>query len=71
MKYTYVNHYIPLSREVSFSDLFSFHSLQDFVIKLSKMQCDMRQEKFLISLYYNSKQLKWVWLDGTDLTLDK
>ncbi|XP_070475176.1 natural killer cells antigen CD94-like [Equus przewalskii] len=43
----------------------------DFVIKLSKMQCDMRQEKFLISLYYNSKQLKWVWLDGTDLTLDK
>ncbi|XP_058413402.1 killer cell lectin-like receptor subfamily E member 1 [Diceros bicornis minor] len=32
----------------------------NFVMKLSKMQCDMHQEKFLICLYYNSKQLKWV-----------
>ncbi|XP_053412582.1 C-type lectin domain family 9 member A-like [Nycticebus coucang] len=41
------------------------------VTKLSKMQCGMYQERYWISLFYDSKQLKWVWLDGTALTLDK
>ncbi|KAG8505817.1 hypothetical protein J0S82_017257, partial [Galemys pyrenaicus] len=41
----------------------------NFVMKLSKMQCDMQNEKFSISLYYSSRQLKWVWLDGTDCNL--
>ncbi|XP_066109261.1 C-type lectin domain family 7 member A-like isoform X1 [Saccopteryx bilineata] len=43
----------------------------DFVIKLSEMQCQMHQEKFWISLYYNSSQLKWSWLDGSAFTLNK
>ncbi|XP_060049484.1 C-type lectin domain family 7 member A-like [Erinaceus europaeus] len=43
----------------------------NFLKKLSKMQCNMQNEKFFISLSYNSKQLKWTWGDGTDLTLNK
>nr|XP_025139013.1 killer cell lectin-like receptor subfamily B member 1F isoform X4 [Bubalus bubalis] len=43
----------------------------NFIIKLSKMQCGLQKEKFSISLYYSNKQLNWVWLDDTKLTLDK
>lgn len=43
----------------------------NFVIKSVKMQCDLNEEKYFISLYYNNTQSKWVWLDGTDLTLHK
>ncbi|XP_045366200.1 killer cell lectin-like receptor subfamily B member 1B allele A isoform X1 [Camelus bactrianus] len=43
----------------------------NFIIKLSKMQCDLQKDKFFISLYYDNQKLKWVWRDGTDLTLDK
>ncbi|EQB79002.1 killer cell lectin-like receptor subfamily B member 1B allele A-like protein [Camelus ferus] len=59
------------SGEVLLSDLFSSHSLQNFIIKLSKMQCGLQKDKFFISLYYDNQKLKWVWRDGTDLTLDK
>ncbi|KAB0397080.1 hypothetical protein E2I00_015351, partial [Balaenoptera physalus] len=48
-----------------------FLGKNNFIIKLSKMQCGMQKEKFSISLYYNYQQLKWVWLDGTQLTLNK
>ncbi|CAN0290973.1 unnamed protein product [Rangifer tarandus platyrhynchus] len=43
----------------------------NFITKLSKMQCSLQKEKFPISLYYSNKQLNWVWLDDTKLTLDK
>ncbi|XP_037371196.1 natural killer cells antigen CD94-like isoform X2 [Talpa occidentalis] len=43
----------------------------NFVKKFSKTQCDMQKEKFSISLYYSSKQLKWLWQDGTNFTLNK
>ncbi|XP_012587797.1 PREDICTED: uncharacterized protein LOC101627204 [Condylura cristata] len=42
----------------------------DFVIQLSKLQCEMRQEKFFLSLAYKNQRQKWVWLDGTDYTLN-
>ncbi|KAM9684747.1 natural killer cells antigen CD94-like isoform 5-T6 [Dama dama] len=43
----------------------------NFITKLSKMQCGLQKEKFPISLHYSNKQLNWVWLDDTKLTLDK
>ncbi|XP_054552750.1 secretory phospholipase A2 receptor-like [Talpa occidentalis] len=43
----------------------------DFVMQLSKLQCEMRKEKFFLSLSYNSQWKKWVWFDATDYTLSK
>ncbi|XP_032711298.1 C-type lectin domain family 1 member A-like isoform X1 [Lontra canadensis] len=63
------NHYC-IGLESSFLKL-NMEEEMNFVIKLSKMQCGLFQAKFWISLYYNNEQLKWVWLDGTDVTLHK
>ncbi|XP_004693216.1 PREDICTED: natural killer cells antigen CD94-like [Condylura cristata] len=41
----------------------------NFLVKLGKRQCDI-DRKLFISLYYNSTQSKWFWLDGTDFTQD-
>lgn len=43
----------------------------NFAKSLSKMECSMQQEKFWISSYYSRNQQKWVWLDGTVITLGK
>ncbi|XP_012587806.1 PREDICTED: natural killer cells antigen CD94-like isoform X2 [Condylura cristata] len=42
----------------------------NFIKKLSKTPCENLQAKFFMNLYYDSTQSKWVWLDGTDLTLN-
>ncbi|VCX40861.1 unnamed protein product, partial [Gulo gulo] len=63
------NHYCT-GLESSFLKL-NMEEEMNFVIKLSKMQYGLFQAKFWISLYYNKEQLKWVWLDGTDVTLQK
>ncbi|XP_058512029.1 C-type lectin domain family 1 member A-like [Ochotona princeps] len=43
----------------------------NFAKSLSRMECSMQEENFWISSYYSKKQLKWVWLDGTVITLGK
>nr|XP_051705912.1 C-type lectin domain family 1 member A-like [Oryctolagus cuniculus] len=43
----------------------------EFVKRMSKKQCFLYEDKFGFSLYYNSSQMKWVWLDGSAFILDK
>ncbi|XP_069904446.1 C-type lectin domain family 7 member A-like [Oryctolagus cuniculus] len=42
----------------------------EFVKRMSKKQCFLYEDKFGFSLYYNSSQMKWVWLDGSAFILD-
>ncbi|TKC52207.1 hypothetical protein EI555_018185, partial [Monodon monoceros] len=62
---------ISMEKTATFIKETHFLRKNNFIIKLSKMQCGMQKEKFSISLYYNNQQLKCVWLDGTQLTLNK
>ncbi|XP_040834646.1 natural killer cells antigen CD94-like [Ochotona curzoniae] len=42
-----------------------------FLARLSKRECHMNEKNLGISLYFNSSQMKWAWLDGSAFTLDK
>ncbi|XP_058511943.1 natural killer cells antigen CD94-like isoform X2 [Ochotona princeps] len=43
----------------------------EFLGRLSKRECYNNEKNFGISLYFNSSQMKWAWLDGSVFTLDK
>ncbi|KAG8505814.1 Natural killer cells antigen CD94, partial [Galemys pyrenaicus] len=57
------------TRSLGMGGWLCYPSGSNFVMQLSKLQCEIRKEKLFISLFYNNKQLKWTWLDGTDFTL--
>ncbi|XP_058511680.1 C-type lectin domain family 7 member A-like [Ochotona princeps] len=42
----------------------------EFLGRLSKRECYNNEKNFGISLYFNSSQMKWVWLDGSVFMLD-